>query len=165
MALTYREIISAGDFVDQVSDLEREWSADRTEGEHTPIWFRGQAKPVSEWSLLPKLHRVRRAKESELRREFHRRHLPFVTSPLEAPPDRWQQYHMMQHYGVATRLLDWTEGALLALYFAIRETRRFHRTESGAAVYALDPLSLNQSAVGKRRIVYPEGALGDSYGF
>ena len=48
-------------------------------------------------------------------------------------------YFLMQHYGAPTRLLDWTDGALLALYFAIRELTR----PRPAAVWVLHPAWLN----------------------
>jgi hypothetical protein len=49
----------------------------------------------------------------------------------------------MQHFGAPTRLLDWTDGALLALYFAVREANEM----TNAAVWTLDPKWLNQRSV------------------
>ena len=49
----------------------------------------------------------------------------------------------MQHYGLPTRLLDWTEAAGIALYFAVREEK-----ESEAAVWMLDPFYLNKRVAG-----------------
>jgi len=37
------------------------------------------------------------------------------------PENKWEWYFLMQHYGAPTRLLDWSDGALVlvALYFAL----------------------------------------------
>lgn len=59
----------------------------------------------------------------------------------------------MQHSGAPTRLLDWTEGALLALYFAIKDKQ----DETDAAVWALDPWWLNGSVLGVQEVI-PTGA-------
>jgi FRG domain. len=50
----------------------------------------------------------------------------------------------MQHYGMPTRLLDWTEGHLFALYFAVAK----HNSSEDAAVWVLDPWSLNYNVIG-----------------
>jgi hypothetical protein len=49
----------------------------------------------------------------------------------------WDSYFLMQLYGVPTRLLDWSDGALIALHFAVRDKPR--PATSGSIVYVLDP--------------------------
>ena len=107
-------------------------------------WFRGVGS--SKFRLIPSLYRSEVGQEKtsdpELRAEFKRRALPLVA---ERPPrDDWEWYFLMQHYGAPTRLLDWTDSALVALYFAITA----YATGQGdpgtnPAVWALNPWRWN----------------------
>src|SRR5262245_52178307 len=55
--------------------------------------------------------------EEERRVAFRRCGTQLITERL--PLDRWEWCFLMQHYGARTRLLDWSDGALVALYFAV----------------------------------------------
>jgi hypothetical protein len=108
-------------------------------------WFRGTAS--SQFKLIPSLYRSAAGRErysdDELRAEFKRRALPLVA---ERPPrDDWEWYSLMQHYGAPTRLLDWTDSALVALYFAISSYRLTDDATSRVtpAVWAVNPWRLN----------------------
>jgi hypothetical protein len=48
----------------------------------------------------------------------------------------------MQHYGMITRLIDWSESAAVAAYFATRGWRRSGRREQ-AAIWMLNPAAMN----------------------
>jgi len=61
-------------------------------------------------------------------------------------------YVLMRHNGVPTRLLDWSEGCLIALYFALRRELSAPRKSrpQNAAVWVLDPQWLNGRVTEKK---------------
>lgn len=137
------------DFIRVSTQIRQEWLKD----EQVVPWFRGHRK--TGWPLRPTLYRHGKASlkvESELREEFTTRAPTFSTI---RPENEWEWYFMMQHYGLPTRLLDWTESALLGLFFALRDHRGYH----DAAVWVLDPWWLNKVLIGTEEVL-PPGAPG-----
>lgn len=119
-------------------------------------WFRGQRAC---WNLRPKLYReeyggyARRRKhniEDEIREEFIVR-APILSETPTPADDEWGWYFLMQHYGTPTRLLDWTEAALLALYFAVKNNQGLY----DSVVWALDPYALNEKVIGNEWVICP----------
>ena len=57
----------------------------------------------------------------------------------------WSWLFQMQHYGVPTRLLDWSRDALVALFFATNPEDSSLVRGIDAAVWVLNPVTLNQA--------------------
>jgi hypothetical protein len=152
--VTFRKRAKMGvlsECLERLKELREFWGPDEERdrrGEEEPLWFRGH--PNADWKLTPKIYRPEfdGADENEIRHEFQSRALQLIQGRL--PADKWEWYFLMQHYGVPTRLLDWTENALIALYFAVEN----HPATYDAAVWVLDPAWLNRKL---RRSI--EGAM------
>jgi len=147
------------EFVDVVAEISKHWFPDH---KNWGPWFRGHSN--SEWRLAPKLYRNIepdrgiRVVEDEIRQEFLMRG-PSLGS--ERPQNSWDWYFLMQHSGAPTRLLDWTEAALIALYFAVRDNRdKKPRDRTNATVWAIDPWSLNRNNLGIAEVIPPGAATG-----
>jgi hypothetical protein len=75
--------------------------------------------------------------ENDLYKEFGRCATQLSLTDTTSIDDEWDSYFLMQHYGAPTRLLDWSDGALIALHFAVRE--KSTPPKSGSIIYVLDP--------------------------
>jgi hypothetical protein len=127
--------------LERLKELREIWRPNEVNGrrgEEEPLWFRGHLN--ADWKLMPKLYRPEFAgsDENEIRHEFQSRALQFIQGRM--PAGKWEWYFLMQHYGVPTRLLDWTENPLIALYFAVEN----HPASCDAALWVLDPTWLNK---------------------
>lgn len=116
-------------------------------GEHI-LWYRGSGK--YDYKLEPSLFRhsekdiIELLKlEKKLMTRFHQRGYPFVQKPF---PDNWERLFFMQHYGLPTRLLDWSESPYIALYFALDSAKKKDNGdyEGDAAVWVLNPTKWNE---------------------
>jgi hypothetical protein len=129
---------SVADLVRKSCEIRNRW----IEGAHYfDPWFRGQAN--ANWLLEPKIFRLNLLHvEDEIRSEFERRASQYSLEPV--PTDDWGWYFLMQHYGAPTRLLDWTDSVLVALFFAINSDDLCPRDRDDAIVWMLDPWWLNK---------------------
>jgi len=123
------------------------------------LWYRGCGK-VS-YELKPSLYRHKQSNaiedfiklEKDLIARFQQRSIPFHS---RAVTDDWQWLFLMQHYGVPTRLLDWSESPLMALFFAVTLSRHTLNTQGrpvftgDACIWVLHPAQWNKRAVGLR---------------
>ncbi len=116
---------------DYIRFLERYGDAD-------DVLFRGQRE---EKPLIPKLGRLMPrdgvsilVAERRMIDSFKRQALPFL---VQQPQTEWDWLCVAQHHGLATRLLDWTQNPLAALWFAVAAPAEAGRP---GVVWAFEPL-------------------------
>lgn len=106
------------------------------------LWFRGHGR--IDYQLAPSALRYETVDERERALSLVRQMKRVLAMKLERTPDPndelgWIQ--VAQHYGLPTRLLDWTLNAAVALFFACADA-----PDSDGLVVLLNPLDLNQRA-------------------
>ena len=149
----FNKISSLEEYIKKVREICEDFGADAT----IHPWFRGQAN--SEWPLIPRLYREgkKNTAEREMVRDFMLRGSTFLEN---TPPNSLEWLFVMQHYGVPTRLLDWTESHLAALFFAVQN----EDSSCDGIVWVLHPWILNEnirSDLGRTIPTSSHRALGD----
>jgi hypothetical protein len=132
---------------------------------NTPLWYRGCG--LASYSLAPSLYRHSTIKtpdglaglEKKVMARFRQRSIPYHSRDIR---DDWEALFFMQHYGVPTRLLDWTENPLVALFFALMSAEASARRNNGklkepAAVWVMNPDAWNEVALS--HLTYAGGPL------
>lgn len=132
---------------------------------HDVAWYRGCGR--SWYDLSPTLYRHPTVKtpdelsklEKEISIVFSQRSPPFVSQGFDG---EWDRMFFMQHYGIPTRLLDWTESPFVALYFALTtcDRNKSGKPNTDCAFWMLNPAKWNEGALSD--ISFPGGVLDSS---
>src|SRR5690349_18540309 len=114
------------------------------EGNNWRWWFRGHGDAA--WALLPGVHRgYSERQERYFTNEFRpRAGMRHVSTPDRDDYAGWLA--LMQHYGLPTRLLDWSRSPLVAAYFATEACQSHQQGKplADACVWAVAPGKLNE---------------------
>lgn len=146
-------------FLDDVESAKQELGFGHSE----ECWFRGQ---LAEYSLLPSLHRLLKRKHQFNAKEDHPDSIwkleydLYFESASRAPDlqganlSSWDVLAFMQHHGIPTRVLDWSERLGVAVFFALES----HDYKNGRtpAVWLLNPYLLNELGLGDRDLYSPK---------
>ena len=112
----------------------------------TGNWFRGHPETYN--NLLPRVFRGIYRNESYLKFrpdyeifviERFKQVAPSLSSNVPVSENDLDWLILMQHHGAPTRLLDWTENILIALYFAVKDS-----PVDDGEIWTLYPLALNK---------------------
>lgn len=137
------EICSIGDLLSEIKDIIKKTN--------NRLLFRGHSD--ESWDLLPSVKRkCSDLEERYLTNEF-RVKAPSRYNKCPAVNDYSSWLALMQHFGLPTRLLDWSYSPLVALYFAVSANNDF----TSPCIWILSARTLNQNQ-GFDPVVYPINA-------
>lgn len=116
---------------------------------NTIAWFRGHSDEDYElhsgmfrekWETIEQFLSIERMRYTQFRNIGHLHH----------KEEDWNLLYIMQHHGVKTRLLDWSESFANALFFAYSQ---WEITKKNACIWLLNPLLLNKSSLDHENIL------------
>jgi hypothetical protein len=116
------------------------------------LLFRGHSDAT--WPLVPGLGRLESSNHRFLEQSAY---FDFLTRAGDLLPENsssWNTLFAMQHFGLPTRLLDWTETLGVAIYFALRSGH------GDAAVWLCNPFKLNEATLNRPEVIHPTDLAG-----
>ncbi|WP_394680601.1 FRG domain-containing protein [uncultured Comamonas sp.] len=145
MAIIEYDVNSLPELIDTTLDIKT-----KIPGNHR-LWFRGINN--NHHKLIPKILRFDKTSEEVFEREsrlitrFRQRSMAYW--PDGYPQNEWEHLFAMQHYGLSTRLLDWSENIFVAAYFAISTPPNLKEGEAcHPVIWCLDPIRWNRAMPG-----------------
>lgn len=128
-----------------VNEIFKQWKDKINYRVLSQLWFRGQC---NDDPLLPKVLRKQTNLDTGKECNFNELFILKAFSSLyrNYTSERFQErssefYSFMQHYGVPTRLLDWTENGFYALFFAIKDGA--YDKDVQRVVWVMNPGAIN----------------------
>jgi FRG domain len=115
-------------------------------------WWRGHAS--AKWDVEPSIHQKGRAEDESAMGVYFRQQAKVRHADVPDNNDHAGWLFLMQHYGLPTRLLDWSESSLIALFFAL-DSKEFK--DHDAMVWGIKPSVLNFTQTGVHGILKCEG--------
>lgn len=109
-----------------------------------PIWFRGSTNKAHK--LLPSLARkpFQVKHERALINVFKQNAFQFIE---QRPQSQWEWLFLARHHACPTRLLDWTESPLIAMYFSTHSLDSVAKNDhKDGCLWVLFPTKLNEEA-------------------
>ena len=134
---------TADSLLDAVGHAQK-WMKD---AERMLCWFRGVKD--ARLSLLPGAYWRTDYNEMDALLQFSQEGRAFA--PV-GEVDDWKTYYLAQHNGIPTRLLDWTENFVTALFFATDGWSG----DTRPCVWVVQPECINQLSIGWSGLISPE---------
>jgi len=128
-------VSSVASYLTQTEKVLNEW-----ETYYADVWYRGVGS--LKYTLAPGAV-WREVKKGRAITEDFLIHYKAYTDGRDL--ESWELYALMQHYGLPTRLLDWTKKPLVALYFALEEESEDSKNKR--AVWMMEPSEFNKVAI------------------
>lgn len=148
--MTTHKVTSVTEAVEAAAAIASEWE---TASKPLDLWYRGA--PSNSFHLIPRAYRLDDYDEAQVLLDFHQNACAYADT--EGMND-WDLYFLAQHHNVPTRLLDWTENLLAAVYFALRDWKE----EDTPCVWVIDPARLNSALIGWPGLIVPTNSDRDS---
>ena len=160
MKINTIKVGSLGEYIDAIAEIAREYAMDNWKTNPPVLWFRGQNKGT--YSLLPSLYRNGlQPEQTSGEKEYTQLHYAediriqhYMAKNFHLlrsqPSAKIEWLEVMQHHGIKTRLLDWSESAIHSLLFALecffdgKAYSAEFRRQSMPCVWVLNPGRLNK---------------------
>jgi len=131
------------DYVNHINEIIADWQY-----ESGYVWYRGVSR--KSYRLIPRILRTPDLPDEDtLVQEFL---INYRAIHGERVDDAWEMYALMQHYGLPTRLLDWTKSPLIGLYFALEEDC----SSTDRVVWVMDPSRFNEVTNDESGVIVPK---------